>query len=278
MADGRRRRQDARSGASGLARLRRSTDQTSSVESSTEPSPIAPSQRRRFRFPSPPAPVAAAIAGAVSGLVAVLLVLLAERGCDMVRGRPSCGGVGLFLLIAIVVICLLLGALLMRLLHVRDPGLVAFFGVSLATMFIMVFLIDRVFSGWMILVVPLLAAATFALSALLTQALENSREPTYDAEPYTRTDADVRAAEKRLDVPARDDVTDLPRYAPVEDRAAPGAAGSSVGDDATLVTPSRGASSRARGRHAAPVAPTPDEADTSVAADDRPSPGRRVAR
>lgn len=230
----------------------------------------------RFRFPSPPAPLAAAIVGAVSGLLAVLLVLLAERGCDMARGRPSCGGVGLVMLVAIIVACLVLGALLMRLLHVRDPGLVAFFGVSLAVIFIMLFLIDQVFSGWMLLVIPLLAAATFAVSALLTQALENSGEPTYDAHPYTRTDADIQAAEEHRDVPARQDVADLPRYAPMEDPASSSGA-PAISDDAPLLSASRGAASTMRPRHAAPVASRPEEVEIPVDPDAPPTRGRHGA-
>lgn len=73
------------------------------------------------------------LSGAASGLLAVLLVLLGERGCDVTRGRPSYGGVGLIMLTAIVVGCLMRGAFVLRLLRVRDPGLVAFFGVSLGS-------------------------------------------------------------------------------------------------------------------------------------------------
>ncbi len=109
------------------------------------------------------------MAGAVTGLAGVLLVLLVLRGCDAVRGTPTCGsGAGLLLLLAIAVAMVLVGALLLRELGVPESGSTAALGVSLVAVLALLFLIGVLMSWTMVVVVPLLTAATFVASWWVT--------------------------------------------------------------------------------------------------------------
>ncbi|MEP6666682.1 MAG: hypothetical protein ABJA81_09565, partial [Nocardioidaceae bacterium] len=135
-----------------------------------------------------------------------------ERGCDAVRGRPSCGGYGLLMLLAILAVCFIIGSLLLRVFGVEDPGVTTFFGVALPLIVILIFLLDYVFSGWMVLALPALAAGCFAVSVILTRALENSAETTYVD--------DTRKPDRTTGEPAGDEEAEtaaLPRYAPPEE-------------------------------------------------------------
>jgi hypothetical protein len=156
MGQGRRKRQPAHSGATALH---------------------APRSRARRTLTAPSSCtvlwtiVAAAVTGAICGLVGALLVSLGEQGCDASPGRASCGGTGVILVIGVTAGCMLLGALILGALGVPDAVLVSFFGVAAALMVILWFLLGHVFSAWMLLVVPLMTAVTFVLSGLVTRAL-----------------------------------------------------------------------------------------------------------
>lgn len=114
---------------------------------------------------------AAAVTGVAVGLLAVLLTFLALRGCEQVRGTSSCGGPGLFLLIAIMVICVLAGRFLLAAWNVTDPGSTSFLAVGLLAVIALLFLVQVLFEWWMIILIPLVALATFMLSHWVTTAL-----------------------------------------------------------------------------------------------------------
>ena len=138
-----------------------------------------PSVASLGRLPHPPTPVATALTGLVCGLVATALVWGGARGCDATRGRPTCGGYGLVLLMAILVICYLVGLVLLKAFEVRDPGVTAFFGITLPLLVVLVFLLDDVFDTWMAYAVPLLGAVGFVASAYLARALEAANPRQY---------------------------------------------------------------------------------------------------
>src|SRR4051812_21121767 len=125
----------------------------------------ADTRRRAPRFARPslptlrrlPVAATAAVTGLVVGIAATLLVWGGQHGCDAVRGRPSCGGYGLLMLIVIIVACFLLGVVLLRAFGVDNPG-VTFFGVSLPLLAILGLLLDYVFDSWMAWTLPLLVA------------------------------------------------------------------------------------------------------------------------
>ena len=171
----------------------------------------------RYRLPSMPrlahlpTPIAAALAGLVCGLVATGLVWGGQRGCDAVRGRPTCGGYGVVMLVAIIVVCYLVGVVLLKAFDVDDPGVTAFFGVALPLLVVLGFLLDDVFERWMAVAIPLLAAVCFVLSAYLARALDAANPSSYADD---RGEHDLDKDEE----PAADEEDDLPRYAPTEDR------------------------------------------------------------
>jgi hypothetical protein len=113
---------------------------------------------------------AAMITGVVVGLLAVGATYLGLQGCEAIRGTSSCGGPGLFLLIAIMVGLVVVGGLLLRAWGVTDPISTSFLGVGLVAVVALLFLVDVIFSPWMLLVIPVIALCTFALSHWVTVA------------------------------------------------------------------------------------------------------------
>lgn len=128
---------------------------------------------RRERRPSPltrvPPGYAAAGAGVVCGLVGVVLTSLALHACEAVRGVGSCGGIGLFALLLILVLEIFIGGALLKACAVPDSFSTSFLGVGLVAVAIMLFLLGNLDSPWMLLVIPVVTAATFVVSWLVTR-------------------------------------------------------------------------------------------------------------
>ncbi|WP_310961555.1 hypothetical protein [Nocardioides terrisoli] len=112
--------------------------------------------------------IAAPITGVICGLLTVLLAWLAAQGCEAVRGVGTCGGFGLFALIAILGIEVLVGAFLLRGWQIEEPLSTSFLGVGVVAVIAMLFFLDSIGSVWMVLVIPLLTAAAFLLSWWVT--------------------------------------------------------------------------------------------------------------
>ena len=108
------------------------------------------------------------------------------------------------MLVAIIVVCYLVGVVLLKAFDVDDPGVTAFFGVALPLLVVLGFLLDDVFEGRMAVAIPLLAAVCFVLSAYLARALEAANPSSYADD---RGEPDVDEDE----VPAADEEDDLPR-------------------------------------------------------------------
>lgn len=115
-----------------------------------------------------PGPGAAAATGGVVGAFGTVLTYLTMAGCEAVRGTSSCGGPGLLLLVAILALMILLGAAILKAFEVAEPGSTSFLAVGVIAVIVLVVLLDSVFSGWMFLVVPMVAAASYALAHLVT--------------------------------------------------------------------------------------------------------------
>ena len=113
--------------------------------------------------------IAALVTGLVVGLVGVLLSFGASQGCESVRGVGSCGGIGLFALLAVLVVEVLLGAALLKAFGVADPTSTSFLGVGLVAVLALLFFLSALDSVWMLLVLPLLTAITFLLSWWVTE-------------------------------------------------------------------------------------------------------------
>jgi hypothetical protein len=136
------------------------------------PVPAAPKRRaRRTRLHvrlRVPGPVAALLTGAVVGLVLVGLTSAGLHLCTAWRGTSSCGNPGILLLLAINAVAVLLGALLLRLLGVDNPGSTSFLGVGLLVVLVLLALLPVVERWWMVIVVPALATLTYAAAWWLT--------------------------------------------------------------------------------------------------------------
>jgi hypothetical protein len=118
-----------------------------------------------------PVPMAAAGAGLLVGWVTAGLVWLGMAGCDAWRDTPSCGGaVGYAMVLTVLVLAWIAGRLLLGFAAVPDALMVSFLGVGIAMITVLLFLIDDTFSVWMWLVMPVLTAVTFTLSAWFVPA------------------------------------------------------------------------------------------------------------
>ena len=136
------------------------------------PEPAAASPRRRakrdFTLPALPALQAALAVGALIGLLAVLLTFASLKLCELVRGTDSCGGPGLLLLVATLVMLTYVGGWLLRGFGIDDPGSTSFLAVGLLAVLAMLFFLDVIYNWWMVIVIPLVAMATYALSWWVT--------------------------------------------------------------------------------------------------------------
>jgi hypothetical protein len=134
------------------------------VEPAAEPAPREP------RPPGQPWPgrPAALLAGLVVGALVVAATAGSLRICTEVKGTSSCGGQGFFLLVAILVVAVLVGAAMLRLAQVPEPGSTSFLAVGLLSVAALLFLVESIFEWWMVIAIPLVSMATFLLSHWVT--------------------------------------------------------------------------------------------------------------
>ncbi|SEC15271.1 hypothetical protein SAMN04489844_1780 [Nocardioides exalbidus] len=152
------------------------------VQPDPEPEPVTPRVRREL--PAVSGLVAAVVTGLVVGLLAVALAWLAGVGCDAARGTTSCGGaIGFPVLVAVVAILAWAGTLLLRTLRVVDAGSTSLLAVGVLAVLVMVFLLGSLDTWWAVVAVPVLAAASYAGSWLLTHAVADSEvtEPVVES-------------------------------------------------------------------------------------------------
>lgn len=143
-----------------------------------EPEPVAgtdPPGPRRERGPG--GLPSATLAGLVVGLGVVGLTWASLRSCESIQGTSSCGGAGYPLLALILAVMVLVGSLLLRLARVPDPTTTSVLGVGLAVVVALLVLVDHLMDRSMVVVVPLVSAATFALAHWVTSTfIEPARD------------------------------------------------------------------------------------------------------
>jgi hypothetical protein len=125
--------------------------------------------------PPLPEPVTVAVTGVLCGFVMVGFVWLAERGCDVARGTPNCGGWGLPLLLLTVATTVLAGLVMLRRLRYPSPALTSFLGVCFMLIVVVGALSNRLFTPWSILVLPALTAGTFLFARAVVARLNANR-------------------------------------------------------------------------------------------------------
>ncbi len=132
------------------------------------PSPDTPREPRPPRAPWLTDRPAAVLTGLIVGGLIVAATAGSLRICTEVKGTSSCGGQGFFLLLAILVVAVLVGAALLRGAHVPEPGSTSFLAVGLLSVAALLFLVGSIFQWWMAIVIPLVSMATFLLSHWVT--------------------------------------------------------------------------------------------------------------
>jgi hypothetical protein len=98
----------------------------------------------------------------------------AMAGCEALRGVSTCGGgPGFLVLVAIFVLMVLLGAGVLRVFRAEAPGSTSFLGVGIVAVVVMLVLLDAVYSPWMFVVVPALAAVAYLLAHWVTTRFDD---------------------------------------------------------------------------------------------------------
>ena len=118
--------------------------------------------------------LAAVGTGLMVGLGIVGLTWASLRGCAAVQGTSSCGDAGYPLLGLMLAVMVVVGWLLLRLLHVADPATTSFLAVGLAMVVALLVLVDHLMDRSMVVVVPLLCAATYAAAHWVTSTFVES--------------------------------------------------------------------------------------------------------
>ena len=108
------------------------------------------------------------LVGAVVGLLAVLLTFASLKLCDRPRAPTRAAGPGLLLLVATLVVLTYLGGWLLRGFGIDDPGSTSFLAVGLLAVVAMLLFLDVIYNWWMVIVIPVVAMATYALSWWVT--------------------------------------------------------------------------------------------------------------
>jgi hypothetical protein len=126
-------------------------------------------ERKPMALPRINPRVAAVVTGLVVGLVGVLLAFGASQSCEAVRGVGSCGGLGLFALLGVLIIEVVLGSILLKAFGLLDPTSTSFLGVGLVTAMALLFFLSSLDSVWMLLVIPVLTGLAFVLSWWVTE-------------------------------------------------------------------------------------------------------------
>lgn len=142
----------------------------------SEEDPGARKAPRELRPPSLGGPVAAAVTGLVVGLLMVGLSWGSLRLCEVARGTSSCGQPGFVVVLAILALLVVVGRLLLRTLGVDDAGSISFLGVGVVAVVTLLFLVGALFQWWIVLVLPAVSVASFALAHWVSTAFVETPE------------------------------------------------------------------------------------------------------
>ena len=125
-----------------------------------------------------PKPAAAALAGLVSGLLTVLVGWGFSHLFSWIRGTSTGGQTwGKITVAAMLIIAFAAGQQLMRSLHVTHSSLTSLTGICVTLAVTLAFLLDLVTGAWVWLIIPALAAVSFAvMQALLSLADDYAKD------------------------------------------------------------------------------------------------------
>ena len=130
---------------------------------------------RAFRLPRLEQTKAAAIVGAVIGLITVLITGGLTRMFSELRGVSTGGGKwGSLTVVVVAFIAFALGEFLLAKMHVRQPRITSFLSLVLTLVLIMAVFLGPIYTMWAWLIMPFLGASTFALSHRLIAVTDSS--------------------------------------------------------------------------------------------------------
>ncbi|WP_148573732.1 hypothetical protein [Nocardioides caldifontis] len=156
----------------------------------SRPRPAEPSaplgERVTTAVPPMAASTAAVVVGALVGLLGCVATWIGLQGCEAVTGAQTCGGPGLLVLVAIVVGQIALGAALLQLLGVPEPGNLSLLGVGLMVVVALLVLVDHLYDGWMFVAIPVVTAVTFGAARWITTRYAD------DSDDYPSEQHDIR--------------------------------------------------------------------------------------
>jgi hypothetical protein len=143
-----------------------------------EPTPIAPAKKPKERKPRKPRTrwLGAGGIGLLAGFAIVGLIGLTLQACDSATGTTSCGGPGLFVLLAILALITVGATRLLRMWGFSDAGTVAFLGIALTGIVVLVFLTTHLQSLGMVLVIPMITMFAFLISDWVSATMSEANE------------------------------------------------------------------------------------------------------
>jgi hypothetical protein len=131
------------------------------------PGTRAPRRRRR----RVPAPVAAGAVGVLVALLAQALITGGEFACNAIRGTSACDSAGFAMLAVIAVVAAYAGRRLMRTLQVPEAGVASVLGLALLAIAMLTVLMPILFSPWIWVGLPGVAALVYAFAAWAAKTL-----------------------------------------------------------------------------------------------------------
>jgi hypothetical protein len=129
--------------------------------------------------------LASAIAGVVVGFGMVGATAASFNLCEAVRGTNSCGGPGVFLLIAILIGAIAVGAGILTASRVPGALSTSVLAVGLVSVVALLFLVEALFSPWMLVVIPLVSAGAFVGSHWIATNVDEDSTSESPAEPVS---------------------------------------------------------------------------------------------
>lgn len=142
--------------------------------------------------PLVPGRVAAGVVGLLVAGVIIGLTKASFTVCEKWQGTDSCGGEGIFLLIAILVVAVVVGALILKLCQVPEPGSTSFMAVGLTSVIALLFLVDSILDWWMLIAIPVVSVAMFLFAHWVTSTFVEPERPVGLADDPEVVDHDVR--------------------------------------------------------------------------------------
>jgi hypothetical protein len=125
-------------------------------------------RRRSRRLPTP---VAAGAVGVLVGLLAQTLITGGEYACNAIRGTSACDSAGFAMLAVVAAVAVYVGRFLLRTLRVPEAGVASVLGLALLAIAMLTVLMPILYSPWIWVGLPAVAAVVYAFAAWAADTL-----------------------------------------------------------------------------------------------------------